>query len=543
MADTGTLRSDVNLLSGSSQSSPSAGWGSLLAPPFFGSVQVAVNSGPNTDNFATLRTDIGSSGGPSPPPFVPSDIPGLRLWLRSDMGLTQATDLATAWADQSGNGNDFASNDPSVGGVQFTASDPDFNGFPSLGGTLNAQYFQGPAPADILGAAAEAEGFMVMVPNFAAVPYSEGWGNQVGEYITFTDGDIYDDFYGTAGAGSAGRYRWSPNGTPIVEAVIYNPRSSNSEWKATVTGFSGTDYAGFSTSGTTFTPGSNPLTLVGSGNGAWPGKFAEVIVYDSVLSDADRARVDGYLNERYAVPAWTPTQLSGLQFFGTGDRLAQSSGDVSMWTDQSPQGNDATAITGLSPTYLTGAINDQPGISWDASSTQVMQTPVLSVVGNTITVYAVGFWPATNSAQVLLETQFDSSSGVSLLMGLGRAGNVAGVITDGIGGFSYDYPTDAFDFTVPNVVNEVMNIASTTDPRTSLLVNGSVLALTTGASAAADTFTDVFFNIGARVSTIGGIPTAAGTFILSALAICAGAPAPSDQANFVKWAIGRYGTP
>lgn len=233
-------------------------------------------------------------------PFLPTDIPGLRLWLRSDMGLTQATDLATAWADQSGNGNDFASNNPIAGGVQFTASDPDFNGLPSLGGTLNVQHFQGPAPVDILGAAAEAEGFMVMVPNFAPVPYSEGWGNQIGVYIGYVDGNIYDDFYGTAGAGSAGRYQWSPNGGMVIpEGIIYNPRSSAAAWTVSVTGFSGTDYAGFSTADTAFNAGSDPLTLVGSANGAWPGKFAEVVVYDHVLSSGDRGKVNAYLAARY----------------------------------------------------------------------------------------------------------------------------------------------------------------------------------------------------------------------------------------------------
>lgn len=39
--------------------------------------------------------------------FVPTDIGGCVLWLRSDLGITQSGGLVSSWADQSGSGNDF----------------------------------------------------------------------------------------------------------------------------------------------------------------------------------------------------------------------------------------------------------------------------------------------------------------------------------------------------------------------------------------------------------------------------------------------------
>ena len=40
--------------------------------------------------------------------FTPASLPGLILWLRADLGITLAGAKVSAWADQSGNGADFA---------------------------------------------------------------------------------------------------------------------------------------------------------------------------------------------------------------------------------------------------------------------------------------------------------------------------------------------------------------------------------------------------------------------------------------------------
>ena len=42
-------------------------------------------------------------------PFSPIDIAGISLWLKADAGVTVDGDFVTAWADQSGNGNNCSS--------------------------------------------------------------------------------------------------------------------------------------------------------------------------------------------------------------------------------------------------------------------------------------------------------------------------------------------------------------------------------------------------------------------------------------------------
>jgi hypothetical protein len=72
---------------------------------------------------------IGPFGGRAP--FLPTDIDGCVLWLRADLGITEAGSGVSVWADQSGNGNDFVQGTDSAR-PPYTASDPDFNGHPSL---------------------------------------------------------------------------------------------------------------------------------------------------------------------------------------------------------------------------------------------------------------------------------------------------------------------------------------------------------------------------------------------------------------------------
>jgi hypothetical protein len=63
--------------------------------------------------------------------FLPSQLPGLMFWVDSRYGITLNGGTVSSWADQSGNGNSFvqatSANQPA-----YTASDPQYNGKPSL---------------------------------------------------------------------------------------------------------------------------------------------------------------------------------------------------------------------------------------------------------------------------------------------------------------------------------------------------------------------------------------------------------------------------
>ena len=62
---------------------------------------------------------------------VPLTIPGCKLWLRGDLGLTQADGVVSGWADQSGNDN-HASQESIGNRPAFVAEDAYFAGHPAV---------------------------------------------------------------------------------------------------------------------------------------------------------------------------------------------------------------------------------------------------------------------------------------------------------------------------------------------------------------------------------------------------------------------------
>jgi hypothetical protein len=86
----------------------------------------SINNRNRVGNYLADRYDLSYT---NIPPFVPTDVPGLVLWLDADEGITEAGNVVSEWADQSPEGNDF---------VQATENrkpllnSTGLNGFPSL---------------------------------------------------------------------------------------------------------------------------------------------------------------------------------------------------------------------------------------------------------------------------------------------------------------------------------------------------------------------------------------------------------------------------
>ncbi len=67
----------------------------------------------------------------APPPFDPSSLTGLALWLRADEGVTSDGGLVTSWTDQSGLGHDVMASD-TAGQPSLVVSDPTYDDRPTL---------------------------------------------------------------------------------------------------------------------------------------------------------------------------------------------------------------------------------------------------------------------------------------------------------------------------------------------------------------------------------------------------------------------------
>jgi hypothetical protein len=73
---------------------------------------------------------LGRTGGGTVAPWSPADMTGCVLWLRADLGVTKdGSNLVSAWADQTSNGNDVAQ---PAGGSQPTWTDNVVNGYPVI---------------------------------------------------------------------------------------------------------------------------------------------------------------------------------------------------------------------------------------------------------------------------------------------------------------------------------------------------------------------------------------------------------------------------
>ncbi len=235
-----------------------------------------------------------------PPNGFPAS--GVRLWLKADaLSLGNGAPVAT-WADSSGFGNDATQTSAGQQPILVTSV---VNGLPVVHfAASQSQFFQLP---NFMNGASTGELFIVVRAASAKPTNGSGlfsnFGANHGTFYPASDGMIYDDF------GSTNQQEVGLPPANITAFNLYNVTSANGPWVARMNGVPFNSFTGNSVSFRT-----NPM--LGQGGGDFDGDIAEMIVYDHVLSNAERAEVSKYLGF-----AFRAMFAAGRAYFTLLDRL------------------------------------------------------------------------------------------------------------------------------------------------------------------------------------------------------------------------------
>lgn len=214
--------------------------------------------------------------------ITPNQLPNLALWLRADMGITIGTGVS-AWADQSGNGNNFTQG---TGSAQPTlnASDASFGGQASLSfAAANSQTLTATSVTISQPDTIYVIGQFTTSSNAELID-----GNGTRQALANNSGANFVFYAGTLVTGSAADLN------PHAFAAIYNGASS-SMYVDTSSAANASGNAGANNWG--------GLILGGTIGGFLQGKIAEVVTYSAAHTSAQVAQLFKYFAGRYG-KAW-----------------------------------------------------------------------------------------------------------------------------------------------------------------------------------------------------------------------------------------------
>ena len=368
---------NLSILSGDGQSGPPGGWLPLpltvhvtntsgvplinapvtfsLGPNSGGGV--SATSGGTTVSSLTLRTDVNGNAAAyyQQPPTAntlstvnaragtvtirqvtftasTSDLPplGLKLWLRADAGITKdGNNNISSWLDQSGHG--------------FPASQTNSSNKPvwvsSVAGGLPAVYFDGNnrffSLPDVMSTATAGELFVVLRTEGDPNPprgFMRFGSQTAGDILYPYQGQIYDAFGSTTV-----KLEGTPP-VPLTQYHLYNASSKAGEWTARINQqlqyTTSTNMAGFTTTPT-----------IGAYYYSFYGYMSEIVIYDHVLTSADRSAVSNYLASKYQAAITPPAPTNSVGSPTTPTQVGLN------WNSQTGSSIKIERKTGINGTY------------------------------------------------------------------------------------------------------------------------------------------------------------------------------------------------
>ncbi len=252
-----------------------------------------------TDNLGTVVTGTPITITLTSPvaPDLP-DLANLKLWLKADAGVTQTAGSVSGWNDQSGNLNHaqqpLAAQQPLLVANQL-------NGRPVLRFDGTDDFLAAASSPTLANTGDISSFFVVKFDDFDT--YRTVWAKTEAHLPRSTD------FYTQPGTGLPLIYR---GGAAEVQNVVSGAALTAGEFAVVGFDMAGTDVHHFLngalTGGGTITAAlqdtGKPL-LIGQRDDAvtrTKGDVAEIVIYNSALSDTDRAQVVTYLGKKYGIP-------------------------------------------------------------------------------------------------------------------------------------------------------------------------------------------------------------------------------------------------
>lgn len=214
---------------------------------------------------------------PDPGGWVPTDIAGCQLWLKADAGITKdGSNYVSQWADQSGNNNHAVQ---ATGSAQPLWVDGQLNGNPVVKMDDVDDFLEYSEISDIRTIFIIANSTYVLISRYDQIL---GDDNSY-DFCGYNDIKLLNPSYANA---------FVINGSAWLNSANISPLDLSKS----------TNYQLFEMQ----TTGNCRARYIGNDRniGAyykWNGSYAEILLYNTVISTTDRQLVENYLNTKYAL--------------------------------------------------------------------------------------------------------------------------------------------------------------------------------------------------------------------------------------------------
>jgi hypothetical protein len=307
---------------------------------------------------------------------APTDIAGCAGWWDASdaSSITQSGGLISQWNDKSGNGRHATASGTTRPTYTGTRNGRNVITFDGTGNRMNTTLVDSATQTILFVAKAAATG----APGTRrVVSYQAERG-----------------FFASSG------WNWfSPNAGTGVSPTDYNVASgvitNNTSMLVYGNGFAvSAAFDPFNAGATTFVLGSENASTVFN---LFQGEIAEVVVFNTALSDADRARVERYLSLKWGIQnVHSPATETGQP--------------VGYWADKSGLGNHATASSTARPAVTANGLNGRCVLTFNGANTAMRVAANAAFNSNDLTYFVVFRQTSTVNKGVYTKLNADGTS-------------------------------------------------------------------------------------------------------------------------------------